>query len=283
MVHLTPVTIHGVTCPQSIVSPRGNLLRNTLPPGHFTSGVSSFMTDCCHSHIVPFIFSIFRYLDGYPEAEDSPALNLNLEFYLNQIESQPNGDYIDDIHKSWFGNYDWLEQHHGYIQWLFPIQEQGLNNRAHPLQKHEINELKHDEDLKDRLIRSYELMLDFFGMKLVGRESGEIARSDKNQKQQYSLLNSSFHNYLRITRILKCLGEFGLEKYQAPFCLFVLSEIFENKQLTNTLKSCLSYWGKVIKDFEARKSFYEIADSFVQADIAKKGGIVKRELNKFFF
>ena len=216
------------------------------------------------------MFSIFRYLDGYPKAEHNSALNLNLEFYLNQIKSQPNGDLIDDIHKSWFGDYDRLEQHHGYIQWLFPIQEQGLNNRAHPLQKDEINKLRQDENLKDRLIRSYELMLDFFGMKLVGKESGEIARSDKNQKQQYSLLNSSFHNYLRITRILKCLGEFGLENYQAPFCAFVLSEIFDNNKLTNTLKSCLSYWGKVIKDFDARKSFYETADSFVREQTAKK-------------
>ena len=157
-----------------------------------------------------------------------------------------------------------------------------MNNKLHPLQKHEIEELRQDENLKDRLIRSYELMLDFFGMKLVGRESGEIARSNKNRKQQYSLLNSSFHNYLRITRILKCLGEFGLENYQAPFCEFVLYEIFDNGQLTNTLKSCLSYWGKVIKDFDTRKIFYEIADSFVQADIAKNSGIVRRELNNLW-
>lgn len=33
----------------------------------------------------------------------------------------PIGDTIDNIHKKWFGAYDLLEEHHGYIQWIFPI------------------------------------------------------------------------------------------------------------------------------------------------------------------
>ena len=176
-----------------------------------------------------------------------------------------------------------LEQHHGYIQWLFPIQEQGLNSHAQPLQKHEIAKLKNDEIVRNRLIKSYELMLDFFGMKLANHDSGLIARSDEYQKQQYRLLNTSFHNYLRITRILKCLGEFDLQHFQAPFCEFVLSEIFENGELKSTLKSCLSYWGKVIKNFDERMDFYQTADGYVQTDVARSGGIVSRELNKFFY
>ncbi len=47
------------------------------------------------------------------------------------------GDYIDDIHSEWFGNYTLLEDHHGYIQWLFPIREQGMNFHAQELQLHE--------------------------------------------------------------------------------------------------------------------------------------------------
>ena len=38
----------------------------------------------------------------------------------------------------WKGNYEWLERHHGYIQWLFPIRERGLNWDAQELQPHEI-------------------------------------------------------------------------------------------------------------------------------------------------
>jgi hypothetical protein len=46
--------------------------------------------------------------------------NLNVKFYMNKIESQPSGDFIDTIHKKWWGNYNLLEAHHGYIQWIFP-------------------------------------------------------------------------------------------------------------------------------------------------------------------
>ena len=232
--------------------------------------------------LIIIICNSFRYLDGYPKAKDNKSYNLNLEFYKNVLPSSPSGDLVENIHKEWFGAYDHLEQHHGYIQWLFPIQEQGLNHQAQPLQKHEIKELISDDDAMNRLVKSYELMLDFFGMELVDKKTGKIGRSDKSQKQQYRLLNHSFHNYLRITRILKCLGEFRFEHYQAPFCTFVISEIFEHEELRNTLKSCLSYWGKVIKDFDTRKDFYSLVDNYVTADLVKKGGVVKKELYRSF-
>ena len=52
------------------------------------------------------------------------------------------GDYIDNIHEKWKGDYRRLEMHHGYIQWLFPIRESGLNHHAQELQTHEIK-VKH--------------------------------------------------------------------------------------------------------------------------------------------
>ena len=47
------------------------------------------------------------------------------------------GDYIDVIHEKWWGDYQLLEYNHSYIQWLFPIREQGLNMHAEVLQLHE--------------------------------------------------------------------------------------------------------------------------------------------------
>lgn len=44
----------------------------------------------------------------------------NVEFYTNVIKSDPQGDFIDNIHKTWWGNYKLLQAHHGFIQWLFP-------------------------------------------------------------------------------------------------------------------------------------------------------------------
>lgn len=51
-----------------------------------------------------------------------------------------------------------LEYHHGYIQWLFPLQEKGMNWSADPLQKHEIELIKQDKQALERILKSYKLM-----------------------------------------------------------------------------------------------------------------------------
>jgi hypothetical protein len=52
-------------------------------------------------------------------------------------------------------------------QWLFPIREHGLNSMAQPLQKHEAEAITNDPQMKARAIKSYQLMLDFYGMKMI--------------------------------------------------------------------------------------------------------------------
>ena len=53
----------------------------------------------------------------------------------------------------------------------FPIQEHGMNYLSQPLQPHEIESIKLDPEAIRRLIRSYELMLDFYGMRLVSEQT----------------------------------------------------------------------------------------------------------------
>ena len=55
-----------------------------------------------------------------------------------QIKSKPNGAMINEIQINWFGDYERLEKHHGYIQWLFPIRTKGKNSNSHALQLHEL-------------------------------------------------------------------------------------------------------------------------------------------------
>ena len=63
-----------------------------------------------------------RYRDGYPGKGDDKRINDNLDFYSNKIRSRPHGvfrckslyliqlgEYIDVIHKTWWGNYNLLE------------------------------------------------------------------------------------------------------------------------------------------------------------------------------
>jgi len=199
-----------------------------------------------------------RYRQGYPGQEDDLNAKQNIKFYGNQISSRPDGDFIDAVHKDWWGQYELLERHHGYVQWLFPIREHGLNGYAQVLQLHEAQQIASNPQMKQRAIKSYELMLDFYGMKLVDQQ-GHIARSD-NFRDRYLNLNHSFHNYLRITRILKFLGEIGLESMKVHFIEFILNEVKQG-ELGNTYDSCSKYWVEVLKSDEERARMKQLAAS----------------------
>ncbi|KAH9851508.1 opioid growth factor receptor conserved domain-containing protein [Lenzites betulinus] len=194
-----------------------------------------------------------EFLADYPEAEDDPRLNANLGFYTNKLPCKPDNLLIDELHEQWKTDYEKLEYKHGYIQWLFPLQEHGLNIQAQPLQKHELAALKADPHAVERLRHSYTIMLGFYGMQLVSTETGELRRAE-NWQERYRNLARAPHNNLRISRILKCLSEFGLEKYNAGFLLFVLAEQSENGQLnTPMIRSSMDrWWANCLRNEEER-------------------------------
>jgi len=169
-----------------------------------------------------------NYRKCYPDLVDDESITDNYRFYSGQIPFH-KGDYIDNIHKNWWGKTDILEDSHGYLQWLFPIREQDNNSHSKPLQKHEITKIKDDPRCMQRFRKSYEMMLDFYGCKLKDPTTGEIERHD-GWKSRYKNLNSRSHNHVRITRILKSLGELGYEHYKKPFLEHFISEIWEKKR-----------------------------------------------------
>jgi hypothetical protein len=59
----------------------------------------------------------------------------------------------------------------------FPIQEHGMNWESQPLQKHEREEMRRDPEIVQRVLRSYTLMLDFYGMRLVDSKTGLVDRA----------------------------------------------------------------------------------------------------------
>ncbi|XP_060559595.1 uncharacterized protein LOC132719761 isoform X2 [Ruditapes philippinarum] len=173
----------------------------------------------------------------------------NLSFYRNNIFSRPPpGHKIEDMLK-WKKDYDMLERNHRYIQWLFPIPEgNGLNISAQQLYEHEAEAIRDDDKTRNRVLRAFEMMLDFYGMQLVDDVHGRIKRSDKGWEQRYEHLNRSRHNYLRITRILKSLGELGFERFQAPWVEFLIDEAVINKELPNLNGGCLMHWISAVKN-----------------------------------
>ncbi len=130
------------------------------------------------------------FLAGYDD-EDNLSATDNVKFYSNEIRCRPDGLLIDELHEQWQGAYKTLEDHHGFIQWLFPIREAGMNYRAQPLQAHEVAAMKASELIVERVVRSYELMLDFYGMRLADRTSGRLDRAD-NYLARYSHLEGSY-------------------------------------------------------------------------------------------
>ena len=75
----------------------------------------------------------------------------------------------------------------------------------------------------------------------------------KNWKERFRHLNCSMLNYMRITRILECLGEFGYEHLKPPFIRFVLREAIVEGTLSRTLDSCRNYWIQVLRDDKERE------------------------------
>lgn len=140
----------------------------------------------------------------------------SLLFHQNKLRCQPDQLLISELHNKWNKKYGILEKSHGYIQWLFPIHEPGMNWSSQVLQQQEKKIMQTEPEIRQRILKSYEMMLDFYGFELVNAENGTIQRSpDKAHWQnQFRNLVSHGHNNLRISRILKFFGEMDMECFK---------------------------------------------------------------------
>ncbi|KAK5872944.1 hypothetical protein PBY51_013599 [Eleginops maclovinus] len=193
----------------------------------------------------------------------------NLMFYLGKRRCVPDDALIMDFHNNWHGDYNRLEHGHSYIQWLFPLQEPGMNYQARTLTKEEIWKFLNSKIALAYLLESYKLMLDFYGIELFNEQTGEVRRR-MNWKDRFDNLNRHTHNNLRITRILKCLGTLGYAHYQAPLVRFFLKETIVHRELPSIKESVLSYFVFTVLDKKERRllikyaySNYDRRDEFV--------------------
>ncbi|KAG7323788.1 hypothetical protein KOW79_013490 [Hemibagrus wyckioides] len=213
-----------------------------------------------------------NYRHGYPNIIDEDCTEdrmPNLKFYLNEIKSSPDDVYIETFHSEWKSDYKRLERVHSYIQWLFPLREPGVNYLATELTKKEIQAFQESEEAKRRLVDSYELMLGFYGIQLTDRGTGDVRRAE-NWRERFANLERNMHNNLRITRILKCLGELGFEHYQAPLVQFFLEETLVKKNLSSVKRSVLDYFLFAVRNKQKRRDLlgyafqhFEPKDKFV--------------------
>ncbi|XP_015746128.1 opioid growth factor receptor-like protein 1 isoform X2 [Python bivittatus] len=199
-----------------------------------------------------------RHYPGLEETELNEEDMWNLSFYKNEINFLPRGLYIEDLLETWQDKYEVLEENHSYIQWLFPLREQGMNFHAKRLTRQEIEAFKKSEEVMKRFVRAYKLMLSFYGVNLINKETGELRRAE-NWSDRFMNLNQYSHNNLRITRILKCLGEMGYEHYQVQLVKFFLIETLVHQELPRVMRSALDYFMFTIRNKPKRRELVYFA------------------------
>lgn len=200
---------------------------------------------------------------GGAGADESGENDPNYKFYRNEIPSQPDGDKCDNIHAQWDGDFQRLEMHHGYIQWIFPVFENaGMNFESRPLSKEGASLIRQDPECCKRVIKSYRMMLKFYGFVLTDERTGRLER-DANPEERLDNLNYSAHNWLRVSRILTSLGELGFTRYKPPLIECLRAEV-EQGALRNAAQSLNNFWAPLVTDEGAdwykRKTQEEEAD-----------------------
>jgi hypothetical protein len=106
-----------------------------------------------------------------------------------------------------------LESVHTYIQWLFPLREPSQAVPGSPtIAAAEVEEFRRDPALRERVLRSFRLMLGFYGFAMSPAGGVTIAPSAEFAAKSGNWLTAANHNHLRITRILKSLVLLGLKR-----------------------------------------------------------------------
>ena len=173
----------------------------------------------------------------------------NVKFYRNEIPSKPDGDLVENIHQSWDGDWERLEFHHGYIQWLFPVFENaGMNFESQPLSKSGAALIRADAAASRRVLASYKLILKFYGFVLADEKTGAIERHADAAffAERIANLNLSSHNWLRVSRIITSLGELGFRRYKSPL-IEALTKEADAGTLGNAQQSLINFWRPLVE------------------------------------
>jgi hypothetical protein len=111
-----------------------------------------------------------------------------------------------------------LEGTHDFIQWLFPLPERsGANPYAPLLSASDIESFGADPGLRMELLRSFVVMLRFYGLELAGTDAAPRIDRAGNYAQRSAEWLDRPHNFLRISRILRCLGLLGCASFARAF------------------------------------------------------------------
>jgi hypothetical protein len=154
--------------------------------------------------------------------------------------------------KIWNFDNEQLEAVHDYIQWLFPLREASRFNPDAPLLTDEvIAAFREDKSLRDKLLYSFDLMLDFFGLKQVKVDNTLVTSKNEDYPERKPVWVDSpkegylNHNLLRVSRILACLSILGLEEEAKSFLHFLENTLYP-EEIKHIGARTLDFWQKAV-------------------------------------
>ncbi|XP_014770405.1 opioid growth factor receptor-like protein 1 [Octopus bimaculoides] len=217
------------------------------PVMHVTTGSSPSTPDICKR---PKCFIrtypkeekvIFREFTGSstPRYLFEENRNSNLKFYFNKQPSLPNGAYIEVILESWAEDFEILQHHNGYIQWLFPLPRSSKTNiYAQPLTEEERSIISTEPILRRRVLQAFKVMLTFYGIEMVGpHHFGHFP----NFRERFDNFQRYPNNFKRITRMVESLRYLDFQ-VQAVFFVKFLADMVRFQLLPKAEESINDYW-----------------------------------------
>jgi hypothetical protein len=146
-----------------------------------------------------------------------------IAFYLGRAPDH-RGRMLDQLQSQ---SLESLERNHDYIQWLFPLPERSSANPNAPLLlASDLQEFADREELRSNLLRSFGVMLHFYGLRLDHDVAAPEIRPDDSFPSRSAVWLTPFnHNFLRLTRIVRSLSLLGCRSH-ADALLQCLEEIY---------------------------------------------------------
>merc|ERR1712083_695464 len=120
-------------------------------------------------------------------------------------------------------DFESMELVHDYVQWMFPTDEESKFNMWAPMLTPELQQaFKDDLTLRREMRLNLGRFCAFLGLELRGEEGMEvkIVRGGNFQERVPACWSSMFgsnHNWLRISRVLHCLGLCSFPAEQSAF------------------------------------------------------------------
>jgi ankyrin repeat protein len=174
------------------------------------------------------VFKIFSWLKKPSKDKENISVDKSKETGTNNV-TKPNGLLIPfylnqgkdsegrELSKIWAMSDAEKESNHDYIQWLFPAREMSKYNPNAPVLDDKLaEEMRKNPKILENVTRSFEVMMSFYGLTYDAK--AKVVNWAPNFKERSKVwLTPGNHNFLRITRILKCLRDLGLNDQEQAF------------------------------------------------------------------